>query len=112
MFFCSRPTVSAVRTRGRASTGRPDVNSKMGLTGRQPKLRCEKLRELIKLVPLRSRRTNRDSAVALGMSQTHFRYLMKRYRIFRAATLAAKPKLTQNHRTTLVEFVQITVPPE
>jgi hypothetical protein len=33
-------------------------------------------------------------------------YLIKKYKIFRAATLAAKPLLTQKHRTTRVAFVK------
>jgi hypothetical protein len=111
MFRVSNPTVARIWCRGRESlinshTGVVDVSSIKNRSGRRPTFDRALLKEKLKSLPLRSRRTSRDSAAALGISQGLFLYLIKKYKIFRAATLAAKATLTEKHRTTRVSFLK------
>jgi hypothetical protein len=111
MFGTNKQTVGRIWSRGRESlsnttSGVFDVSSWKKSSGRKPKYQRSDLGEKLRELPLRSRRTSRDSAVALGISQGLFFYLMKKYKIFRAATLAAKPTLTPKHRSQRVSFVQ------
>jgi hypothetical protein len=111
LFRTSRQSVRRIWLRGQesltnSSTGLVDVSHRKSMCGRKPKFSKEDLRRKIKEIPLRSRKTSRDTAVALGISQTYVLYLMKKYKLFRAASLSVKPTLTDKHRSARVAFVK------
>jgi hypothetical protein len=88
MYGTSSQTVGRIWSRGRESlqksaTGDVDVRSRKFLTGRKSAFKEDVLRERIMALPQESRRTTRVTAAALGISQTHFLYLMKKYDNFR-----------------------------
>ena len=89
-----------------SKTGVVDVAPKKALSGNKPKYDRETLKQQIKLISLKKRKTIRDTAECLSMSKTTFHRLCRVNKIFKPCTITIRPKLTKKHKTNRLAFVQ------
>jgi hypothetical protein len=107
-------TVSRICTRARDCLETLDdenptpfsVAHRKKMCGRRPKYSSQQLKQAIKAIPIKQRKTMRDSAEALGISTATFHLYVRVKKHFRPVSIATRPKLTAAHRAKCLDFVR------
>jgi hypothetical protein len=110
-FAVDASTISRIWARGQrtaleSANGIADVRSRKKNSGRRSLYNPVQLKQALKQVPTKRRKSIRDAAAALRIGSTTFHRMVKKKKYFRPASLAVKPSLTVQHCTNRTEFVR------